>query len=172
MTRTAHYKAVWLKIIWQIGGILLLGSLLGLSVNLLRSGSLPLIQNWSPEAQLSLDNGDSFAISLDEAEALYCSQAAVFLDARSRELYDEGHIQGALSLPWDEYEKHYSSIMEGLLLATPVIVYCDGVSCSLSKDLALALLDKGYTNVRVLVNGLTLWQSRNLPIETHADGSG
>jgi len=171
MPRTAQYEKVWLKIIRQMGGILLLGSLLGLSVNLLRSGTLPLIQNWSPEAQLSLDNGDSFAISLDEAEALYCSLAAVFLDARSRELYDEGHIQGALSLPWDEYEKHYSSIMEGFPLATPVIVYCDGVSCGLSKELALALLDKGYANVRVLVNGWTLWQNRKLPIEILVSGS-
>jgi rhodanese-related sulfurtransferase len=171
MIRTAQYKVVWLRIIWQMGGILLLGSLLGLSVNLLRSGSLPLIQNWSPEAQLSLDNGDNFAISLDEAEALYCSLAAVFLDARSRELYNEGHIQGALSLPWDEYEKYYSSIMEGLSPATPVIVYCDGVSCGLSKDLALALLDKGHTNVRVLVNGWTLWQNKNLPIEAHVGRS-
>jgi rhodanese-related sulfurtransferase len=172
MARTAQYQAVWFRVIWQMGGILLLGSLLGLSVNLLRSGSLPLIQNWSSEAQLSLDNGDSFAISLDEAEALYCSLEAVFLDARSRELYNEGHIQGALSLPWDEYEKYHSSIMQGLPLATNVIVYCDGVSCGLSKELALALLDKGYTNVRVLVNGWSLWLNRKLPIEALIGGSG
>jgi rhodanese-related sulfurtransferase len=167
MIKTSHYQAVWYRIIWQMGAVLLLGSILGLSVNSLRSGSLPLIQNWSPEAQLSVDNGDNFAISLDEAEAMYCSLAAVFIDARSREHYDEGHIQGALSLPWDEYEKYYSSVMVGFPLATPLIVYCDGVSCGLSKDLALALLDKGHTNVRVLVNGWTLWQNRNLPTETH-----
>jgi rhodanese-related sulfurtransferase len=167
MRRTAQYKTFWFRTIWQMSNILLLGSLLGLSVNLFRSGNLPLVQNWSPEAQLSLDDGDSFAISLDEAEALYCSQAAVFLDARSRELYDDGHIQGALSLPWDEYERYYPQLMKGLPSDNPIIVYCDGVSCGLSKELALALLDKGHTNVRVLVNGWTLWQNRNLPIETH-----
>jgi rhodanese-related sulfurtransferase len=167
MIRTARFQEVCVKIIWQMGSLLLLGLLLCLSVNLPRSESLPLMQTWSPEAQLSLENGDSFTISIDEAEALYCSQAAVFLDARSRELYDEGHIQGARSLPWDEYEKYYSPIMEGLPFDTPVIVYCDGVSCGLSKELALALLYKGHTNVRVLVNGWTLWQNRNLPIETH-----
>jgi 3-mercaptopyruvate sulfurtransferase SseA len=33
----------------------------------------------------------------------------------------------------------------------------------------MALLAKGYTNVRVLVNGWTLWQEKRLPVETNDD---
>jgi 3-mercaptopyruvate sulfurtransferase SseA len=61
--------------------------------------------------------------------------------------------------------------VEGLPFDTPIIVYCDGVSCGLSKELALALLDKGHANFRVLVNGWTLWENRKLPIETRGGGS-
>jgi rhodanese-related sulfurtransferase len=172
MATTARYEEMWLKLIVQMTGILLLGSLLGLSVNSIRQGSLPLIKKWSPKTQLSLDSEDSITISLDEAEALYCSQGAIFLDARSRELYTEAHIQGALSLPWDDYETYYARIMEGLPFDTPIVVYCDGVGCGLSRDLALALLDKGYTNVRVLPNAWALWQRRNLPTETNVGRSG
>nr|WP_281797069.1 rhodanese-like domain-containing protein [Desulforhabdus amnigena] len=46
-----------------------------------------------------------------------------------------------------------------------MVTYCDGKSSALSKELAMALLGKGYTNVRMLMNGWTLWQARSLPVE-------
>ncbi|NLJ26398.1 rhodanese-like domain-containing protein [Desulforhabdus amnigena] len=48
---------------------------------------------------------------------------------------------------------------------TAIVTYCDGKSSALSKELAMALLGKGYTNVRMLMNGWTLWQARSLPVE-------
>ena len=46
-------------------------------------------------------------ISLDEAEKLFFTDAAVFIDARSEEDYARGHIQGALSLPWHEVDLRF-----------------------------------------------------------------
>jgi rhodanese-related sulfurtransferase len=34
----------------------------------------------------------------------------------------------------------------------------------LSHDLALFLKDLGFTRVKVLVNGWTLWKEKNLPV--------
>ena len=154
------------KVIWQGGAILLLAAFLGLSVNQLRPGKLALVADWSPKAQLTLESGDSMEISPDQAEELFHTQVGVFLDARSPELYAEGHIQGAFNLPWDEFENRFTDAMVDIPPETLIITYCDGETCNLSKELALALFDKGYANARVLVNGWTVWRERSLPVET------
>ena len=48
--------------------------------------------------------------------------------------------------------------------APMIITFCDGQSCRLSHELALFLREMGYENVRVLVNGWTLWQQAGLPV--------
>lgn len=147
----------------------MLASIIAFSVNQFRPGRLLLVGDWSPEAQLKLDSGDSLMVPLDEAKALFLAQAAVFVDARSQDLFAEGHIQGAYNLPWDEFDRHFAAIMADVPQEIPIVTYCDGESCGLSKELAMALLGKGYTNVRVLVNGWTLWQEKNLPTEMDGD---
>jgi|WetSurMetagenome_2_1015567.scaffolds.fasta_scaffold86943_2 rhodanese-related sulfurtransferase len=171
MTILKSHGKIAFEVVWQGMAILLLASAIALFVNQLRLEGLPLVADWSPEAQLKLDSGDSLAISLDEVEALFISRSALFLDARSRDLFAEGHIQGAANLPWDEFDQSFALVMADIPQETPLVTYCDGESCGLSKDLAIALLEKGYTNVRVLVNGWTLWQEKNLPLELPATAS-
>jgi rhodanese-related sulfurtransferase len=156
---------VWLQAFLQGMAILVLACVIAFSVNRLRPGGLPLVADWSPQAQLTLDSGDSLMISLEEAGMLFFAGSALFLDARSREQYAEGHIEGAVNLPWDEFDEHFAPVMADISPETPLITYCDGESCGLSKELAMALLARGYNNVRVLVNGWTLWQEKRLPIE-------
>lgn len=164
-------RRIWLEVVWQGGVILLFASLVALGVNHVRPGGIPLVTDWSPQAQLTLDSGDSLPISLDEAEVLFLDRSALFLDARSPELFAEGHIQGAVNLPWDEFEQQFAPVMATVSQETTLVAYCDGESCGLSRDLAIALLEKGYTHVRVLVNGWTLWQERGLPIDLTATAS-
>lgn len=146
--------------------IILLSLIAGLAVNLVRTDSIPFVQDWSTESRLSLDNGDSLAISLPEAEAFFKENKAVFLDARGKDLFDEGHIKGARSLPWHEVDDHFQKIIQGMDRETLVITYCDGESCNLSHELALFLQNMGFTRVKVLVNGWTVWQENHLPVET------
>lgn len=160
------YGNIWLRAVWQSGAFLLVAAVFGFSFNQLRPGKLALVADWSPKAQLTLESGDSLAISLEEAELLFLAKFVVFLDARSREQYDEGHIQGAYSLPWQEFEKKADEVLSGILPGSNIIAYCDGETCDLSKELAFALLGKGYSNTRVLVNGWTVWNDRKLPVES------
>jgi len=155
--------------IWQSGVIVLVAIAVGLLVNQVRPGRLPLVADWSPKAQLTTDSGINLEIPLEDAQALYFARMALFLDARSVEQYTEGHIQRAVNLPWDEFEKHFPQVMDGVPEDTTIVTYCDGETCALSKDLAFALLRKGFFNVRVLVNGWTLWQENGLPVLTGAD---
>ncbi len=111
-------------------------------------------------------------ISLDDARELFFSHSAVFLDARPREFYELGHIAGARSLPYDEFDKLFPSVMKNVGTETIIVAYCDGEHCNLSKDLALALIHKGYSNVYVLPNGWTSWKEAGLPIEPSGEQQG
>jgi rhodanese-related sulfurtransferase len=150
---------------WQSGALLLLAAVLALAVNSMRHDRLALVGSWSPQAQLSTDTGISLAISLDEAVALFFAGQAVFLDARSPELYAQGHIARALNLPWEDLDQAFATVMTGIDAEETLITYCDGAGCNSSKELAFALLARGYFNVRVLVNGWTLWQDNHFPVE-------
>ena len=55
--------------------------------------------------------------------------------------------------------------MKDISVNTPIITYCDGENCELSHNLAKFLLDMGFTNVRILVNGWSKWQNADLPVE-------
>lgn len=101
-------------------------------------------------------------ISLAEAEALFRSGQAVFLDARDPDLYAAGHIEGAFSLPPFAFTREFPAIREQLEQKT-AITYCDGEFCELSHELADQLSAAGADNVRVLKNGWTLWQTQGLP---------
>jgi rhodanese-related sulfurtransferase len=156
---------VGFEVLWQGVVILLLACVIGLAVNQVRPGGLALVADWSPKAQLTTDSGISLEIPLEDTEALFFARMALFLDARSPELFTEGHIQGAVNLPWDAFDAIFPRVMAGVPHDTTIVTYCDGDTCGLSKDLALALLQEGYFNVRVLVNGWTRWQQSNLPVE-------
>ena len=89
----------------------------------------------------------------------------MFLDARPEEFYKKGHIQGALSLPWQMVDEKCMEIMDKIPPDCTIITYCDGPACDLSHLLAEFMKDMGFENVRVLVNGWTLWKQHKLPID-------
>ena len=156
----------WFQAIWQSAAVLIIAVGVGLSVNFLRDQRLPLIINPSTAGQSdAASTGDSLFIAFEDAEALYFDQQAVFLDARSREQYRKGHIEGAKSLPWEDFDRRFPQVMSGIPRDAIIITYCDGESCNLSRELASALMAKGYDQVRVLVDGWKLWQQFNLPTE-------
>jgi 3-mercaptopyruvate sulfurtransferase SseA len=157
----------WFQAIWQSMAILTIAVGIGLSVNFLRDQKLPLVADSSDKGiQINpASGGDDLSISFEDAEALFVDKQAVFLDARSREQYRKGHIEGAKSLPWEDFDRRAPQVMSGIGRDAIIITYCDGESCSLSRELALALMAKGYDRVRVLVDGWKLWQQFNLPTE-------
>ena len=104
-------------------------------------------------------------ITLEEAEILYFDRKAVFLDARSEEAFGAGHIEGAKNLPWEEFEQFYPEVMSDIPPSAVIVAYCDGETCSLSKELAFTLVAKGYSHARVLLDGWKQWQEARLPIE-------
>jgi len=163
--KTAKREQIGFRMFWQTGFIVLLAIILAVLVNQIRSDRLPLVADWSPEARLTLESGESMVISIEEARELCSSQSATFLDARSSELYEHGHILCARNLPWNAVDEHFDTVMADIHQDALLIAYCDGESCAESKYLALELFYRGYENVRVLVNGWSLWVEQHLPVE-------
>ncbi|MBT3176860.1 MAG: rhodanese-like domain-containing protein [Desulfobacula sp.] len=145
--------------------VLILSVVIGLSVNAIRSKGIPVIGDWSTEDRLSSDDGSSLVISIVEAKAAFNENRAVFLDARDKGLFEQGRIKGAKSLPWHSVDDHFIDIVEGIVNDTLIITYCDGETCDLSHKLALFLKEMGFSNVKILVNGWTVWQEMNFPVE-------
>lgn len=91
-------------------------------------------------------------------------QGAVLVDARSRELFRESHIAGAVSLPLGQAEEEIPSFRNRVSLTTPVIVYCSGYGCRDSDDLGAKLIEAGYGEVLVYEGGFPEWREAGLPV--------
>ena len=165
-------ESIWFRAARQILTLVILSAVAAVAVNALRPDRLPLVGDWSVAARITTSTGERMDISLDEAENLFFTYAAVFIDARSEEDYARGHIQNARSLPWHDVDLKFLGVTEELDLEMPIVSYCDGETCELSHNLALFLRDAGFLNTRVLVNGWTLWQQAGLPTESDAPQKG
>jgi len=155
----------WRAAFWQSAVLVFLAAILGLLVNQLRSDSMALVSDWSPEARITAKFGKNILIPFDEAKDKFYSGSAVFVDARPPELYQEGHIQGALNVPLAEFDQRIDMVLTELPEEAFIVTYCDGEDCDLSAHLAVKLKEIGYENVRVLHNGWSVWKSRQLPFE-------
>jgi 3-mercaptopyruvate sulfurtransferase SseA len=153
------------KAIWQIPALITLAAITALGTNAWRNDGIPFVGDWSLEARFSDTTGDSMVISLEQAAERFKKDSVLFLDARPNGQYLEGHIRGALNLPWQEVDQHFMEMADRIDGSEMIITYCDGESCDLSHELALFLKAMGYDNVRVLVNGWTVWQHAGLPAE-------
>ncbi len=150
----------------QSASIVALAVILGFSFNHLRSEKLPLVSGGKAGSSASDPLGGGLRISVEEAESMFLAQAALFLDTRSETLYEMGHIQGARSLPWGDFDERMEETIQGVDEDTFIITYCDGTDCNSSEHVAVALLEAGFMNVHVLFDGWMLWNQRNLSVET------
>lgn len=143
---------------WQSLALLALAVTLSVVVNGLRPDGLPWIEKNGPPMR-----GTGMEISLEEAQILYLTEQAVFLDARSPDAYRDGHIEKALNLPWVHFAERAPEVLGQLAKETPIVTYCDE-GCRLSEELAAALIAQGFTQVRILVNGWSAWLDHGLPV--------
>ncbi len=98
----------------------------------------------SSEENKVVENG-YMKISAEEAkEIMDGTKEFVLVDVREVDEYDEGHIQGALLIPYDEIEERAK--MELADKEQLILVYCR--SGRRSAIAAQSLVDLGYTNVK------------------------
>ena len=98
--------------------------------------------------------GTYYQIPQDEAKIIMDEESDyIIVDAREQSEYDEGHIKGAIVIPYTEIEQKAEEMLpdkEQLIL-----VYCR--SGRRSKIAAQSLANMGYTNVKEF-GGIIDWQ--------------
>jgi rhodanese-related sulfurtransferase len=153
--------------------IIFIGSAIGLVYNVISPGGISLKGNWSPKVtsdSLVVPPGydeavDPPATSLDYAMMKFQAKNIIFLDARYPSDYKEGHIKGAINLPWEEFEDNAPQVLPKLPKDEEIIAYCDGTECESSLLLARELTELGYTKVKVFFGGWQEWQDAGLSVE-------
>jgi len=78
------------------------------------------------------------------------------IDARPDIKYFEGHLPGAVSLPWAEMKEQLDALPTDK--STQLIFYCGGPKCDLSAKAADLAIEKGYKNVSVFPAGEPGWR--------------
>jgi len=99
------------------------------------------------------------------AKELFDGEHAVFVDARPWGTYIEGHIQGSEVLPMDSVEERIELFLTKYPFSTHLVTYCSGRECEDSHLLAQLLMDIGYSNVSVFIDGYPLWEISGYPVE-------
>ena len=105
-------------------------------------------------------------LNFDTAIAWHSEKGTIFLDARSKQEYDRGHIPGALPMPVGQFNDYFAKYEKQLRTAKKLVTYCHGVGCKLSDKVAKLVKDKKVdAEVGIFFGGWPQWQQNNLPIE-------
>jgi len=92
---------------------------------------------------------------------------ALFVDARRKESYLEGHISKAINIPvWgSKADEGIGALQnEGVAFEDVIVVYCSGSDCSDSLALSEKLAMTGYLNLYVYKMGFPEWKDNGWPV--------
>ncbi|OHB28718.1 MAG: hypothetical protein A2X84_06420 [Desulfuromonadaceae bacterium GWC2_58_13] len=168
------------RILLEAGIIFCLGVVLGLSFNTqlvldafsgrLTTTSRPatvVADSVEPAPQAAAPASFPIPAILDEVRELL-RVGAVVIDARADEIYAEGHLPKAISLPLGEVDDLLKAFKRNVAREATLIIYCSGFGCPDSFDLGMRLIEEGYEDVRVYEGGFPEWRDAGLPVEKGA----
>ncbi|MEW6368242.1 MAG: rhodanese-like domain-containing protein [Acidobacteriota bacterium] len=147
----------------------------GLVRNLLSEQPLPFIAR--PPVTVQYDAGAAGSpgvvagtevirtVTLDQAAAMSFDPSVVFIDARDASEFAAGHIPGAVSLPYHDYDRVWPEVSPKLAPDNTIIAYCEGGGCESSIQIARRLTRAGYRSVLVFVGGWPAWRDAGFPTE-------
>ncbi len=101
-------------------------------------------------------------ISIDEVKALMAKKQVILVDVRDPQSFAEGHMPGALNVPFDHIPNHVDAWKKDARL---LITYC---ACTNETTAARAVVDMnafGITNAKALLGGWNEWVKRGEKIE-------
>ena len=145
--------------------IIIISGALGIGVNAFRAEGIPLMERWQEKVLNEQLTGGLPAVSLKQVKEAYRSGNALFVDARDREFFEQGHIPGAVSLPVRDFDSVFPKLKEKLLTAPRVITYCDGANCEMSLELTEKLLFAGLEYIEIFTGGIQQWKAAGQPVE-------
>jgi rhodanese-related sulfurtransferase len=152
--------------------LFLISGSIALIYNTFSPNGIALVGEWDTEqgvvSAVSRNNPVVHDIEIESVEAageIFDTGQSVFVDARPLDAFNDGHIQGAYSLPIGNYEELIEPFFETHPFDTHIVTYCTGRECMDSHELAQFLMEIGYSNVSVFIDGYPAWEEKGLPVE-------
>lgn len=123
------------------------------------------------DIEISEKQYDITYLSLEALQNIIQSKSKILLiDGRSEFAYHEGHILGAVNIPYMQRDYFSQQLLADVARETPIIVYCSGKNCNTSVELAKFLSQKsGFMHVQVFEGGWEEWVQGENPIQTGFD---
>lgn len=98
-------------------------------------------------------------ISPLETTQLINHEDAIIVDIRNIDAFHNGHIIGAISLPFAELEKQYKKLEKNI--KKPLIIAC---ATGLESPRAAQFLSKNGYHILILAGGIRAWKEANMPL--------
>jgi rhodanese-related sulfurtransferase len=102
-------------------------------------------------------------IGLEPLKKLYDAGAVLIVDARTSYEYEDGHIAGAVNLPYADALADPGRLARLGEAGRPIAVYCSGGGCELSMEVAKLMIENGRRKVLVYEGGWPEWASFEYP---------
>lgn len=169
---------MYLKKIYECLQILFVSGVCAFIYNAFSPNGIALVGEWDTTkgvvSAVSKSNPVIHDIEIDtveEAKTFFDESQTLFVDARPFHAFDEGHIKGAFSLPLASFDDVIERFFESYPFSTRIVTYCSGRECQDSHELARLLMEIGYSDVLVFIDGYPLWKNNGYPVEGN-DGAG
>ena len=145
-------------IVSRIGIILLASAVVAVVATSIHPRRIPWVQNWSRQVEAQAVKQDIKVIPLAVALGIFRSGEAVFIDARSADHFAKGHIPGAVSVPFEQFDELFPVIADLIESGRELVVYCSNRECDDALLLAAWLKEIGGSNTVLYIDGLELWE--------------
>lgn len=144
--------------------MVLMALLFGFSYCFIVYGNINFIEKKKSLSESSLHSDDLRIqdVSIDTALQLI-REGALIIDARSENDYKNGHIKNAINIPSKNFDNYIDKVFE-IPQETLILIYCEGIHCNFSHQLAEKLLNFGFQKIYVMVEGIEGWKNRNLDL--------
>ncbi len=158
----------------SVQAILLIAFALGTAmiVNQLSPVGIPLVGQWDLQEGIVHANPDDVLFNsrleiddIEVAKLIYDGAKTLFVDARSGEDYESGHVKGAVSLSLGDFDVHVEGFINRYPPEQSIVTYCSGRTCEDSHHLAQLLLDLGYESVNIMIDGFQIWKEKGFPVD-------
>ena len=83
----------------------------------------------------------------------------LWVDARSQNEYDAGHVPGAIQLNLEGWDRLFPRFLDQWSPEQKIVVYCSSRSCEKSHEVAARLEQSGVSPVYILKGGWEEWKA-------------
>tara|TARA_B110000467_G_C18275851_1_gene455315 strand:- start:361 stop:846 length:486 start_codon:yes stop_codon:yes gene_type:complete len=153
--------------IHQVCIFVFISLIFSISTNFIRSDSIDYISKGFDKVEFLddlnlIDDQGIKEVSFEIAQDLF-EKKTLFIDARAKEYYLDGHIPGAIC--FDDFDSLSMKINNRIQNNEFFVVYCSDDDCGSSEDLSYQLLDEGFTNIYLFKGGWKQWTDNSMPIQ-------